>query len=190
MTIQKRLLVTLCLILWALPALAGELPEFHPQGTQQFADYGYTADYTCDVWVYPAGTPHEGWLLACLEAGFTLQKTQVEGYSVYKVMEDGGRYAMLFPEYSGTVMLMIQKGMTYGPQAPTPAPKPDSPSGGHWESVLVEVDCPACVGGVCDLCKGTGTFRLYGTASDCPRQCQTCDGEGSYTTSQMVFVYD
>ncbi|MBQ8536581.1 MAG: hypothetical protein IJ461_04165 [Clostridia bacterium] len=186
---KKTLILVLCFALAAAPALALTLPEIKG-GTKQFQDYDYTADYLCDVWVYPGGTPHEGWLLACLEAGFALQKAQVEGYEVYRVTDDAGRYALLFPQYSGAVMLMVQKGMIYGPEAPLPTADPPDPPNGHWETVSVEVDCPACVNGVCDLCQGTGVFRLYGTVSDCERKCQTCGGLGTYASTQRVFVYD
>ena len=119
---KKVWLLTLCLLLWALPARAQVLPLFADGGTKQFADYAYTPDYTCDVWVYAPGAPADTWLLQCIEAGYTVEKTQVEGYDVYRAADRKGQYALLFPNYSGAAMLMVQKGILYTPDAPTPHP--------------------------------------------------------------------
>ena len=118
----------------------------------------------------------------------------MEGYDVYRAADREGQYALLFPNYSGAAMLMVQKGILYAPDAPTPTPaptpQPTATPRGHWESVTVEVDCPACVSGVCPHCHGTGVFRLYGVATTCEKKCAQCDGFGTYTTSRMIFVYD
>ena len=51
-----------------------------------------------------------------------------------------------------------------------------APDGGRWvyEWVEKEVDCPSCYGGSCPICHGTGTYRLYGQAVSCPRECTAC----------------
>jgi len=190
---RKIVLFAAVLALMAAPALAQPLPEVSPSGEKQLTDYAYTSDYLCDVWVFHKDTAVEPWLLECIEAGFRVRKTSVEGYTVYQAEDDQQQYAMLFPSYSGAMMLMVPKGMAYAFEKTTPAPQPPAapePVNYHWESVLVENDCPACVGGVCDLCKGTGVYRLYGTASECSPICTVCDGEGTYTTTKTVKVYD
>ena len=187
---MKRIfLLCLCCLLWAAPALGSQLPLVEAKGSKQFTNYDYRADYLCDVWVFDLDAPVGDWLLACLEAGFTLQKGMEESYTVYRVRDDGGLEALVFPNYSGAVMLMVPQGMTYGPPPATPEPRPKEPAY-HWETITVDVDCPACVNGVCDLCKGTGVFRLYGTATDCSKECGTCKGIGTYPSSRTIKVYD
>lgn len=80
----------------------------------------------------------------------------------------------------------------------SPTPRPSSSGGspasgstssaGHWEWRTVEKDCPACVGGRCPVCNGTGTYRLYGEAVPCDRYCSACDGRGTYTQQEYVYV--
>ena len=72
---------------------------------------------------------------------------------------------------------------------PDPSRTDDS-SGGHWEWQTVEKDCPSCVGGRCPVCNGTGTYRLYGEAVPCDRDCSACDGKGTITQQEYVFVND
>lgn len=189
--LMKRIwIIAAALCLLMAPALAQPLPEVSPRGEKQQTDYAYTADYVCDVWVFPKETAVAPWLLECIEAGFKMEKTRLEGYWVYRAEKDG-RYAMLFPEYSGAVMLMVPRGMDYAFPKATPTPEVRVDTGDwHWETVAVEMDCPACVGGVCDLCDGTGAYRRYGVSVDCPTRCQTCDGVGTYTGTQTVKVYD
>lgn len=65
-----------------------------------------------------------------------------------------------------------------------------SSSGGHWEWRTVERDCPSCSGGRCPVCDGTGTYRLYGESVPCDRYCSACDGQGTITQQEYVYVSD
>lgn len=207
---KKRWMIgLLCLIgLFGSCSMAeAALPDLQPflnvQSQQQMTDYAYSSEYVCNVWFFPRNSYTEAgcgyWLLDCLEEGFTLSKTQVEGYGAYIVKAPSGPYAMLLPDYGGTAMLMVETTLPYAPALPTatPAPRPvvtpapqTGGSGGHWESVTVEKDCPSCTNGSCSICHGTGVYRLYGQAVDCDRDCASCDGKGTYESTQLVWVYD
>ena len=63
-----------------------------------------------------------------------------------------------------------------------------SSSGGHWEWRTVEKDCPSCVGGRCPVCNGTGVYRLYGEAVPCRIYCSSCNGLGTITQQEYVYV--
>ncbi len=63
-----------------------------------------------------------------------------------------------------------------------------SSSGGHWEWRTVEKDCPSCVGGRCPVCNGTGVYRLYGEAVPCRIFCSACNGLGTITQQEYVYV--
>lgn len=162
-------------------------------GEKQQTDYQFSADYSCDVWVYALPQQAETvvglWLLDCVEAGFSVRKTEVEGISAYQVTDAVGQYALLFPKYQGAVMLLMQSGMSWE----APAPSVRSSAGGSapkYQWVEAEQDCPACVGGVCSLCKGTGWYRLYGEKVLCALQCQVCDGRGTYTIQKYLPATD
>lgn len=73
------------------------------------------------------------------------------------------------------------------PTTPQPTtPSPTVPTGPTWHWEEKKVDCPSCVGGVCPICHGTGTYRLYGQSSPCPRKCPSCGGNGYIM--QKVYV--
>lgn len=194
---RKWICCLLLLVLGLAPAYAAGLPDvglhLGIEGQCQMEDYAFADDYHCNVWVYArpaqADASLAAWLLQALEQGYTLRKTTVEGQLAYQVAEDGGLYALLFPEFQGAVMLLVQQGMAYGPTptatpAPEPTRAPSAQGSGQWEWVTVEKDCPSCVGGVCSICHGTGTYRLYGEAVSCSKTCTACDGKGTYTTRE------
>lgn len=168
----------------ALPDISIQLGT---KGERQFSDYDFSRDYRCDVWVYPQTSKAKDavgiWLLACIDAGFSVCKTEVEGYAAYEVTDVGSNLrAVLLPEYAGAVMLLTQSGMNYPPAMPTPTPPPSDNGGSvqyHW--VEIEQDCPACINGVCPLCHGTGQYHLYGETIPCSPYCETCGGRGTYT---------
>lgn len=212
----KRIAAVLALVLLgllpALGAAAAVMPDLEPYlnvaCTQEMKDYAYSADYVCDVWVFPRNARTEEkcsrWLKACAAEGFELSESLVEGYRAYIIAGESGDYAMLLPDYSGCVMLMAPASMPYEPtykepedkptarpqRTPKPEFVPGGGGGGHWEPVLVTVDCPSCVGGRCKVCDGSGVYRLYGQRVACDPACAACDGRGSYQTTQMVWVYD
>ncbi len=54
---------------------------------------------------------------------------------------------------------------------------------------MVERPCPVCGGsGSCNLCNGTGTYRIYGQAVECDRTCSFCKGKGTYTATETYYV--
>lgn len=197
-------IVVLLMIILSPCCLAQVLPDLQyslkVSGDRQFTDYAYSDDYICDVWVYARNGQSDAaigeWLLECIEDGFAIQKQTVDGFSAYRAQDEQGLYALLFPDYDGAVMLMVQQNLRYAPDEPAPTSPPaqqggtDAPTGGHWENVLVEQDCPSCAGGSCSICNGTGVYRLYGESVFCPRECSSCDGLGFYITTQMIYVFD
>ena len=142
----------------------------------------------------------------CEKANYTVEKGRQLHQPAWKV-ESCGRQAWLIPEYKGSLLVVVDKNI---PFAPVPTPEPTavprqtaapaatnvpqtggtSGSSGHWEALSVQQDCFACINGVCDLCNGSGVYRLYGTETPCSTYCQTCDGLGWWTTTTQVWVYD
>lgn len=200
---MRKWALCLLLILCLSAAHAESLPDvgtfLQTAGECQKVDYAFSADYHCDVWVYPRSAQADAllgdWLLRALEEGYTISKTSIEGETAYCAVDAIGRCALLFPDFQGVVMLLVEQGMPYSsePEAtavpqPTAAPAttsvPSTSQSVQWEWVTVEKDCPACIAGVCSLCLGTGTFRLYGSAIECPTYCTTCNGKGTYTTTE------
>lgn len=154
------------------------------------ADYLYH-DVLYDVYFLDIPDNLEGfldeWEKALQENGFVVcrdQKYDEREHVMFFIGPAGT--GMLFTDYDGEMLLMVPCEFNYSPQMPTPAPvQPPGPgSNGHIEEV--EIDCPFCVGGVCDLCHGTGTYHLYGQSRDCPRECSSCDGRGTITQKQWV----
>ena len=82
-------------------------------------DYKYTADFICTVYTYPKMSQSflEAYSAAAEKAGFTAEKTQVEGNEAIRYTFDG-KAALLFPDYSGVTMLMVQNGVTFGQPLP------------------------------------------------------------------------
>ena len=138
----------------------------------------------------------------CTAAGYTMEKGVQLNKPAWQIV-CSGLSAWLIPEYSGCLLLVVDREIPFQPiptPVPTPTPKPTpvpkatamptQVPDGHWEYIEVEQDCFACVNGVCDLCNGTGTYRMYGASVSCSRTCETCDGRGYWITKQAVWVYD
>jgi len=52
----------------------------------------------------------------------------------------------------------------------------------------VERTCPTCHGsGKCNLCNGSGTYRQFGVAVDCPTVCSFCKGEKTYEAMEAYY---
>lgn len=122
--------------------------------------------------------------------------------------------AYIIPDYRGCMLLLINPMMDSAllptpTPTPSPTPKPtprptarpasdDSAypgsttshqsSGGHLEYREVKQDCFACVGGVCDLCNGSGIYRMYGSEIPCSIWCETCGGLGYWYTTEAIWV--
>ncbi|MBQ8311792.1 MAG: hypothetical protein IJX84_01115 [Clostridia bacterium] len=197
---KRILLILLCLLLCATASAqvlpdAGIALDVSPQ--QQMTDYVFSQDYVCSVWVYPRDARTDSrmadWIMDALHSGYTVSCTTVEGQTAYRLEDATGRYALMFPQYQGAVMLMVQQGMDYAPALATPTPKatpvPTASTGGNWEWVEVEKDCPYCTMGRCSVCKGTGTYSLYGESVSCDPACSSCDGKGTITTKEYQQVF-
>lgn len=81
------------------------------------ADYAFAADYLCDAYVYaPVGNVQnfmDQYTILCRNAGYSVNKTVVDGADGYSIQNGSGPYAMLVPEYGGQMMLLVQKGMNF-----------------------------------------------------------------------------
>ncbi|MBQ7845757.1 MAG: hypothetical protein IJ392_06340 [Clostridia bacterium] len=204
---MKRILILLFCLLLCTTASAQVLPDagavldVSPQ--QQMADYVYSPDYVCNVWVYPRDARTDNriadWIMAALHSGYTIRYTTVDGQTAYRLEDASGRYALMFPQYQGAVMLMIQQGMDYAPALATPTPKAtakpvDDPiittsPNSDWVWVEVEKDCPYCIHGECGTCNGSGIYRLYGQSVGCPKDCAACDGKGTIIQKEYQQVF-
>lgn len=204
---MKRIICLItCMLLMCSSALAQVLPDagklLNVRLQQEMKDYVFSSNYICDVWVYPRDVRTDermaDWIMAALESGYTVSVATVQGQSAYRLEDANGLYALMFPQYQGAVMLMVQQGMDYAPAIATPTPKPTaqptplpempSTSSGEWVWVEVEKDCPSCVNGTCSICKGTGVYRLYGEEIPCDRDCSSCDGRGTYISYDYQYV--
>lgn len=75
-----------------------------------------------------------------------------------------------------------------GYELPDPG-EPKSVSGFSVQYREVTRPCPVCHGsGDCNLCNGTGTYRLYGEAISCDPVCSFCKGEKTYTVMESYYV--
>jgi len=74
----------------------------------------------------------------------------------------------------------------YEPETDT---APDEVSGFSVEYRTVDRPCPVCHGsGSCNLCSGTGVYRIYGESVDCDPVCSFCDGIGTYEAMEYYYV--
>ena len=84
-------------------------------------DYAYGPGYTCTVYIYHLSSGSAAFSSAYqVQAetnGYTVESTNIEGFSALKLSYDG-KYALLFPDYSGVVMLMVENGMIFGEPLP------------------------------------------------------------------------
>ncbi len=158
------------------------------------------------AYAYPMPEDWPGFLAEytalCTAAGYTVEK-DVQLYKTAWRIECSGLSAWLIPEYSGCLLLVVDREIPFQPiptpvptptprptPVPTPSPVPTAVPSGHWEYIDSKQDCFACINGVCKLCNGTGTYRRYGVSVSCSRTCETCDGLGYWITKQAVWVYD
>lgn len=141
---MKKLALLLCIILLlpcvasasGLPSISGGLPVIDPatgdpgvlpdpadllgEGTVFAEDYPY-AGFTCTVYLYKSPMNTNAFLteyqsLAKANA-FTVEITTVDGFKALSMTYEGKK-ALLFPEYSGSVMLMVENGMVFGEPLP------------------------------------------------------------------------
>lgn len=178
------------------PDLSGELGSRYKLLQ---SSYVYSDTFICDAyqWDYPdgwAGQDHSRYAdYVTARNGWPWKAVTEDGFSAYRFTGANGEQALLVPEFSGRVLLLIPAGyqltgMDVPGSSPTAAPAaPPRVSGGWWGWETRTVDCPSCVGGACPICHGTGTYRMYGEAVPCRRSCSACDGQGTIT--QQIYVY-
>jgi len=181
-------------------SLVGVKPVLYEKAVQ-LDGAAYTA-YT-----FPMPEDLEGFLSvyssAAQRQGYTVSKGAVLDQPAWMVSA-GALKAWLVPDYRGSLLFLVHTDLEYAPlPTPTPSrvpaatrtPAPDrtpastgAASGGHWEIVKVKKDCDACIGGICDLCNGSGWYHQYGERVPCWILCQTCDGLGYWMVSEMRWV--
>ena len=172
--------------------------------------YAFSDSFTCDAyaWDYPKGWRHEGDLLLAMFAqiygGWTWETGEVEEHSAFFLTNDSGGSAVLVSDFEGRVLVLLPVGCDIVavdeerteadtlPESPSysAAPAYSESGGGHWEWQNRQVDCPACVGGWCSICNGTGSYRLYGEEVSCRIYCTSCGGLGYIVQNEYVFVPD
>lgn len=195
------------------PSSSGALPDpgdvLGKNGVVLQADYPYSPNYICTAYTFPLPNDWNAFLsayTALLKAAhYEISPAMEDGKQVYLIEDSRHRLAMLVPNFQGSLLFLVERGMDYL-STPTPPPPTVPPTlapqkqtssyttpasnGGHWEWQTTKQDCFACVGGVCDLCHGSGVYRLYGEQVICPQKCQTCDGLGYWESRQYVFIPD
>ena len=153
-------------------------------GTLMQADYAFSSDYLCDAYIYERPRTinafTDEYFSLCRKAGYTVTETTVDGVNAYSIQADDAHYALLVTNFDGQMLLLVQKGMDFSPTPSYP--------GGHVEYVAVKQDCFACTNGRCDLCNGSGWYRMYGERVPCTMYCTTCNGLGYWYTTQPVWV--
>jgi len=104
---------------------AGVLPDpaklLESKGEIFAKDYAYGVGYTCTVYTYELPANNTAFTTAyqirAKANGFTVESTNIEGFAALK-LSYGDKYALLFPDYSGVVMLMVENGMIFGEPMP------------------------------------------------------------------------
>lgn len=85
-------------------------------------NYQFSADYLCDAYVYAKPTDRsfiDQYTVRCRQAGYTVTAATIDGAKAYTIQNGDGSYACLFPDYSGQMLLLIQKGMNFELQTRT-----------------------------------------------------------------------
>ena len=141
---MKKLALLLCLILLlpcvasasGLPSINGGLPSINPatgdpgvlpdpadllgEGTVFAEDYPY-AGFTCTVYLYKMPVSTTAFLTEYQSLakanGYTAEIATVDGFKALSMTYEGKK-ALLFPEYSGSVMLMVENGIVFGEPLP------------------------------------------------------------------------
>lgn len=175
---------------------------FYEQSRQQFDAYSFSMPEDPNAFL-------EAYGVLCENVGYTLEEDVWEGqYLCYRIVQGNRMGGALLMDCEDRMLLLVLRDMEYRP-LPTPSPTPtptcaptrapssaasdsvqtDRSSGGHWEWQIKTVTCPECRGSrSCQICHGTGVYRLYGEAVPCSRFCSFCDGRGSYETRQYVYI--
>lgn len=142
----KRLLAFLLFLALLLPGtsmaeglrgLGGGLPDIHaPQrgeagvlpdpaellgreGTLYAENYDFAPNFCCAVYTYPlpGDTFLDAYLAQVQANGFLVSAVQIESFPAFRLEYDN-LAALLLPDYTGVMMLMVQNGLVFGQPLP------------------------------------------------------------------------
>lgn len=86
-------------------------------------DYAVTADYICTAYTYPLATDVNAFVAEyAAEAkknGFTAEQTSMDGFDGWAYTASNGKQAMLFPQFEGVTLLLVENDMQFGKPART-----------------------------------------------------------------------
>ena len=92
------------------------------EGTVLREDYQFSANYICTAYVYDIPADVDGFVSAYTQRmednGFTAEQTPVDDADGWSYTWTDGTYALLVPDFDGSVLLLVQDGMTFGEPLP------------------------------------------------------------------------
>ena len=92
------------------------------EGTVLQEDYQFSANYICTAYVYDMPADADGFVSAYTQRmegnGFTAEQTPVDDADGWSYTWTDGTYALLVPDFDGSVLLLVQDGMTFGEPLP------------------------------------------------------------------------
>ena len=136
------LCVMLCFLV-GMPGFAakgeGVLPDpaelLGKEGTLYAEDYEFAEDYVCSAYFYETADDDffNDYLGLAEDSGFDLYRTTVDDCDAF-LMQYGGRDALLFPDFEGSMLLLVENGMEFagaakndGPWLPDPCTASTTP---------------------------------------------------------------
>ena len=124
------LCVMLCFLV-GMPGFAakgeGVLPDpaelLGKEGTLYAEDYEFAEDYVCSAYFYETADDDffNDYLGLAEDSGFDLYRTTVDDCDAF-LMQYGGRDALLFPDFEGSMLLLVENGMEFAGAAKNDGP--------------------------------------------------------------------
>lgn len=211
---RRILSLAICALMLCPLALAATGGEVLPDPSEALGqagallreDYLFSTDYLCDAYVYLPPEDASAFLdqyeAIVRDSGFDISPCVADGQDAYRIESPvSGLYALLFPEYEGRLLFLVQDGMRLSTEPePTPTPTPRATSrpetgggsastGSHVEYVIQQTPCLIChTTGKCSLCNGTGIYRAYGESVLCDLWCSYCNGLGYIEQTVPILV--
>lgn len=85
-------------------------------------EYQFSSNYVCTAYVYGMPADLDGFITAYTQQmadnGFAAEQTLVDGADGWSYTWTDGTYALLVPDFEGSVLLLVQDGMTFGEPLP------------------------------------------------------------------------
>lgn len=166
-------------------------PLFYEQGRQQFDAYAFSMPDSLSDFLDDYST-------LCRLGGYTLKETVWENrFLCYRLLQDDRMGGALIFDDADHLLLLVLRDMAYRPlpdevtatAAVAPEQTPSASSGVGWSWQTQTLSCPQCKGTrSCQLCHGTGIYRLYGQNVECETLCSFCNGTGVYEVTQYLPV--